>query len=78
MSVPQWALEAGIKGIITDAEKDGKVQSTVDAFNLVLTGWAPGAAKDIRQKIVQNFIFPFCKLLLKEDASGYEEAKKGL
>lgn len=78
MSIQQWAISAGVKGVIRDAEKDGRVKEAVTLADSAIKGFFPGAEKDIKQMLVQYCIFPFCKLLLKEDPEGYAKAKAGL
>lgn len=78
MSIQQWAITAGTKGIIKDAEKDGRVNEAVTLVETAIKGFFPGTEKEIKQMIVQFCIFPFCKLLLKGDPDGYAKAKAGL
>lgn len=78
MSIQQWAINAGVKGIIKDAEKDGRITEAVTLADSAIKGFFPGEEKTIKQHLVQYVIFPFCKLLLKEDAAGYAQAKTAL
>lgn len=78
MSIQQWAITAGTKGIIKDAEKDGRITEAVKVADSLITGFFPGSEKDIKQMLVQYVIFPFCKFWLKGDPDGYARAKAGL
>ena len=78
MSLQDWAISAASKGMIKDAEKDGRVQEAVVVVESAIKGFYPGDFKVIRQMLVQYILFPFCRLLLKDDPNGYAEAKKGL
>lgn len=75
MSIPQWALESAVKGIITDAEKDGKVNGLVEETDRVLAAFFPGQEKIMKQILVCKVLIPYAKGLLKNDADGYEQAK---
>ncbi len=76
--VPQWALVAGVKGIIHDAEKDGKVEGLVKTTNEAITAFFPGQEKSIKFMLVDHIIFPFVKLFLKDDPDGLAKAKARL
>lgn len=78
MSIPQWALVAGVKGIINDAEKDGKVAGAAKSTNELLTAFFPGEEKAIKFGLVKSVIIPFVKYLLKDDAEGYAQIKQTL
>jgi hypothetical protein len=78
MSIQDWAIAAASKGIIRDAEKDGRIAEAVVIADATVKGFFPSDARTIKQLLVQFVIFPFCRLLLKDDVNGYEEAKKGL
>ena len=78
MSIQQWAITAGAKGVIRDAEKDGRVQEAITLADSTIKGFFPDDPKGIKQMLVQYLIFPFCKLLLKDDPDGYAKAKAGL
>ena len=78
MSIQQWAVTAGVKGIIRDAEKDGRIKEAVTMAESTLRGFFPDDPKGVSQMLVQYFIFPFCKELLKNDPDGYQRAKSSL
>lgn len=78
MSIQQWAITAGAKGVIRDAEKDGRIAEAVILAESAVKGFFPDDPKGIKQMLVQYVIFPFCKLLLKEDPDGYAKAKTGM
>jgi hypothetical protein len=78
VSIQQWAINAGAKGIIKDAEKDGRIAEAVTLADATIKGFFPGDEKSIKQQLVQYVIFPFCKLFLKDDPEGYAKAKAGL
>lgn len=78
MSLAQWGITAGTKGIIRDAEKDGRIKEAVEVAESLTKGFFPDDPRGIKRMFVQFVIFPFCKLWMKDDPSGYEEAKKGL
>ena len=78
MSIQDWAISAATKGMIRDAEKDGRVQEAVVIAESTIKGFFPGDSKAIKQMLVQYIIFPFCRLLLKDDPDGYAKAKTGL
>lgn len=78
MSFQDWAISAASKGMIHDAEKDGRVQEAVNIASSAIKGLFPADEKMIKQMLVQFCVFPFCRLLLKGDPDGYTEAKKGL
>lgn len=75
MSLAQWGLVSGVKGILNDAEKDGKVNGLVEETNRILTEFFPGDEKVIKQMLVCKVIIPYIKLMLKDDKEGYEAAK---
>ncbi len=75
MSLFQWGLESGIKGILDDANRDGKVSSLVESAENLISGFFPGSTKTVKQKLIKGVIFPFAKMLLKDDPAGYEDAK---
>lgn len=75
MSIQQWAITAGAKGIIKDAEKDGRVAEAVKLAESTIKGFFPDDPKGISQMLVQYCIFPFCKQLLKDNPSGLAQAK---
>lgn len=67
MTLPQWALTAGVKGAIKDAEHDGKVQGWADAASALVQANFPGdAAIDIKTMLVRHIIFPFVRVFLKD------------
>ena len=78
MSIQQWAINTGVKGIIKDAESAGRVAEAVHIANSAISGFFPGDEKTIKQMLVQFCIFPFCRLLLKDDPDGYQKAKESL
>lgn len=78
MSIQQWAITAGAKGVIRDAEKDGRVKEAVTLAESTLRGFFPDDPGGVRQMLVQYVIFPFCKLWMKDDPDGYAKAKAGL
>lgn len=78
MSLQDWAVSAAAKGMIRDAEKDGRVQEAVVIAESTIKSFFPNDVKVIRKMIVQYVIFPFCKLWMKDDPSGFQEAKTGL
>ena len=78
MSIQQWAIEAGVKGAIKDAEKDGKVVELVNLADKAIKSFTPTAAKEVKFLLVNHIIFPFAKLFLKDDPDGYAKAKAGL
>lgn len=75
MSIQQWAINSGAKGVIKDAEKDGRIKEFVVIADSAIKGIFPGADKEMKQLIVQHIIFPFCKAWLKEDPDGFQKAK---
>lgn len=77
MSIQQWALEVGVKGIIKSAEPDGRVSEFVKIADSLVSGAFPGGEKDIKQMIVQYVIIPFCKQWLKDDIEGLKKAFNG-
>ena len=78
MSLQDWVVSAGAKGLIRDAEKDGRVQEAVTIAESTIKGFFPGDNKVISQMLVQYCLFPFCRLLLKNDPDGYQKAKESL
>lgn len=78
MSIQQWIINTGTKGVMKDAEKDGRIAEAVTVANATIKGFFPGEEKTIKQNLVQYIIFPFCKILLKEDPAGYAQAKTAL
>ena len=75
MRITQWVLVSGVKGVINDAEKDGKVEGLVKTTNELLTAFFPGDEKVIKQLFVCKVIIPYIKLILKDIKEGYEAAK---
>jgi len=67
-----------VRGVLEDAEKDGKVKALAEALNKFIVEFFPRDPKGVKQKLVGHVLFPLAKLLLKDDVSGYEEAKKRL
>ena len=78
MSLQDWVVSAGAKGMIRDAEKDGRIQEAVVIAESTVKSFFPTEAKAVRQMLVQFVIFPFCKLWMKDDPDGYAKAKAGL
>ncbi len=76
MSLQQWAITAGVKGAIRDAEKDGKVAELAATADKIVRAFCPDDARGVKVMLVQYVIFPFAKLFLKDDPSGFERAKK--
>ena len=77
MSITDWAISAATKGIIKDAEKDGRIAEFVKIADSLVAGAFPGGEKDIKQMIVQHVIIPFCKQWLKNDPEGLKKAFNG-
>ena len=67
MSIPQWALVSGIKGIIADAPKDGKIDGLVEATDNLLESFFPGDEREISIMLVEKCILPFCRKLIEHD-----------
>lgn len=78
MSLQQWAITAGVKGAIRDAEKDGKVAELAATADKLVRAFCPDDPRGVKFMLVQNVIFPFVKLFLKDDPDGYAKAKAGL
>lgn len=78
MSLQDWAIAAASKGMLKDAEKDGRVGEAVTIVASAVKGFYPSDDKTIKQMLVQYVLFPFCRILLKDDKEGYERAKAGL
>lgn len=78
MSIQQWALTSGVKGVIKDAEKDGRIKEFVLLTDSAIRGFFPDDPKGIKQMLVQYVIFPFCKQLLEDNPDGYVKAKASL
>lgn len=74
MSIQQWAINTGVKGIIKDAEPAGRVAEAVNIAESAIKGFFPGDEKAIKQMLVQYCIVPFCRLLLKDDPDGTKKA----
>lgn len=66
------------RGILEDAEKDGKVQALAEATDKFITEFFPRDPKGVKQRIVQHVLFPLAKLLMKDDPDGYAKAKTRL
>ena len=69
---------SAVKGIINDADKDGKVAGLAKSTSELLTAFFPGDEKAIKIGLVKNVVIPFIKLLLKDDPQGYAEVKSTL
>jgi hypothetical protein len=78
MSIQQWAITAGAKGVIKDAEKDGRIDEAITLADSAIKGFFPDDPKGIKQMLVQHVIFPFCRKWLKDDPEGYAKAKAAL
>jgi hypothetical protein len=78
MSITQWALTAGAKGVIRDAEKDGRIKEACSIADGFLKGFFPDDPKGVKQMLVQYVIFPFCKFWMKDDPDGFAKAKAGM
>ena len=77
-SIQDWVISSASKGMIKDCEKDGRISEAVIIVDSAIKGFFPSDYKVIKQMIVQYVIFPFCRLLLKDDPNGLTEAKKTL
>lgn len=65
MSIPQWALESGVLGIIKDAEKEGKVESLALSIEQIVRGFFPGKSEQVMKNLVEQVLFPLGNRLLK-------------
>lgn len=66
----------GVRGVIEDAEKDGKVKELVEVVEKTIAGFIPRDPAGVKARLVKHIIFPFAKLLLRDDPASLEEAKK--
>lgn len=78
MSIQDWAVSAAAKGMIRDAEKDGRIAEAVTVAESTLKSFFPTEVKSIKQMLVQYVIFPFCKTWMKDDQEGYKKAMEAL
>lgn len=78
MSLINWGITVGVKSIIKNAEKDGRVAEAVDVADSTIKGFFPDAPEEIKQMLVQHVIFPFCRIWLKNDPAGWAKAKDSL
>lgn len=74
-SLAQWGITAGAKGLLKDAEKDGKVAELVKMVGDFIQSFFPDDPKGIKRMFVKYVVVPFVKLLLKDDLDGYNDAK---
>lgn len=72
----QWIVTAASRGIMKDAEKDGRIAEFVVMAEAGVKSIWPDKPKEVRQMIVQYVIFPFVRLWMKDDPNGLIQAKK--
>jgi len=78
MSLWQWGLTAGTKGILADAEKDGKVQGLVDIANIFVKGNWPDDPEGVKEMLVTYVVFPFVKRFLTPEQLGRAKQQGGM
>lgn len=66
--IPQWALTAAVRGILKDAQKDGKVESLTNSLNELIGAFFPDKTKEVKEELVKMVILPISKGLVGEEA----------
>lgn len=78
MSLTDWALTAGAKGAIRDAETDGKVAGWAAAADALVKANFPQAADEIKTLVVRHVVFPFARAFLKDVPGAFDKEKSKL
>lgn len=75
MSITDWAIKKAVLGILSDADKDGKVKSLSDTIDGLVKSFFPGSEKEIKQALVRGIMLPVARNLLANDAQFEKEVK---
>lgn len=78
MSLVQWGLTAGTKGVLNDAVKDGKVAALADTYQKLIVATYPDDPKGVTFMLINCLVIPIIKIMMKEDADGYAKIKASM
>lgn len=77
-NISDWAITAGVKGALADAEKDGKIEALAETIDKLVKSFAAADPRGVKRLVVKGVLFPLARILLRDDAPGYDAAKKVL